>query len=263
MSKPSSIVSSYPPDQQSAAWDTLWQQSCTPWDRCEFSPALRTTLRERHDILGDAVRPSGERRKALVPGCGRGWDVLLLASFGYDAYGLDVSAKAVEACKELELKARDELPAENASLGKGKAVFVKGNFFEDDWRRELGVQSFDIIYDYTFFCALDPTFRPKWALRMSQLLNAQPEGRLICLEWPRDKDPNAGGPPFASPTTAYIAHLSRPGKQVSYDDLKEGCEPGGFERLAHFRPRMSFKKTTDETGQVEEMVAIWQKCLCR
>lgn len=145
----SDLVNSYPPERQPSAWDALWQKSHTPWDRGEFSPALRTTLKERQDILGGAVRPSGERKKALVPGCGRGWDVLLLASFGYDAYGLDVSAKAVEACRELEIKTRDELSAANEHFGKGKAAFLQGNFFEDDWCREIDVQNFDLIYDYT------------------------------------------------------------------------------------------------------------------
>ncbi|KAI5289043.1 hypothetical protein KEM54_004499 [Ascosphaera aggregata] len=255
----SEYINSLPPDRQPEAWSTLWQHSLTPWDRGEFSPALRTTLRERRDIFGDPIRPSGERKKALVPGCGRGWDVLLLASFGYDAYGLDVSVGAVEACQTLEAVAKADLPVEDARFGRGKATFIHGNFFEDDWCRNIVIDKFDIIYDYTFFCALNPTVRPEWAQRMFQLLKSSPDGRLICLEWPRDKDIETGGPPFSSPTAAYVAHLSHPGKDVSYDELEQGVGSEGFERLAHFQPEMTFKLTTDETGQAEEMVAIWQK----
>ena len=57
---------------------------------------------QRADTIGGPIAQDGQRRKALVPGCGRGVDVLLLASFGYDAYGLECSATAVDACKKEE-----------------------------------------------------------------------------------------------------------------------------------------------------------------
>ncbi|KAI5309953.1 hypothetical protein KEM55_002060 [Ascosphaera atra] len=265
--KPSEVIGSQPQEDAAKGWDSLWLASCTPWDRGEFSPALRETLLEVRDILGGPFKSASkrERKKALVPGCGRGWDVLLLASFGYDAYGLDVSGKAIEACRELEKKTKEELQAYDEAIGKGKATFVQGDYFENAWLESIDVTQFEVIYDYTFFCAINPALRPNWAARASELLApAAQQGRLICLEWPRAEAYYSGGPPYASPSAAYEAHLRRPGEEIPYDDVQgvqpiDGSNKLGFEKLAHFKPRASYVKTTHENGNVEERVSIWQK----
>lgn len=94
--------------------------------------------------------------------------MLLLASLGYDAYGLEVSDKAVEAAvvnaSESWDKYRDASAAD-AGLGKsesgGRYTFVKGDFFGDEWMVDSAVGSggkgakFDLIYDYTV-CPASP-----------------------------------------------------------------------------------------------------------
>lgn len=168
---------SHPYDSHPKRWDDLWADgSWLPWDRQGPNPALYDALSQHKDILGTSTSsPSaqhsvqdrgdlaGQRRKtALVPGCGRGYDVLLLASLGYDAYGLEVSDKAVEAAvlnaAETWDKYRD---AAAADVGSGKSesggryTFVKGDFFGDEWMEDSAVGSggkgakFDLIYDYT------------------------------------------------------------------------------------------------------------------
>ena len=87
------------PLQQLPEWDRMWQQKTTPWDRSEPNPALTDALNEKSIIIGPSTQ-SGRRKKVLIPGCGRGYDVLLFASHGYDAYGMDVSQTAVDACQE-------------------------------------------------------------------------------------------------------------------------------------------------------------------
>lgn len=88
----------------------------------------------------------------------------------------------------------------SADPRSGACHFILGNFFEDDFLSETHAdgssspKNFDIIYDYTFLCALPPPLRPKWAARMSQLL--APQGTLICTQYPLGKDPRLGGPPF-------------------------------------------------------------------
>ena len=70
-----------------------------PWDRGFPNPALVEVLRDRTDVIGKALADidgKPQRKKALVPGCGRGVDVCLLESFGYDCVGLEYSAKAVQ-----------------------------------------------------------------------------------------------------------------------------------------------------------------------
>jgi hypothetical protein len=144
----------YKGDKYIEGWASLWDKGDNlPWDRGFPNPALDDTLVQRAGIIGGPIAQDGQRRKALVPGCGRGVDVLLLASFGYDAYGLECSATAVDACKKEKeekenhswYRVRDE------KVGKGKVTFVQGDFFDDTWLKEIGVprNGFDIIYDYT------------------------------------------------------------------------------------------------------------------
>jgi len=141
----------YPGDKYVDGWASLWDSDTLPWDRGFPNPALEDTLIQRAGTIGGPISQDGERRKALVPGCGRGVDVLLLASFGYDAYGLEVSATAVDACKKEEKENHSWYRVRDEKAGKGKTTFVQGDFFDDAWLKEIEVSrnGFDIIYDYT------------------------------------------------------------------------------------------------------------------
>jgi SAM-dependent methyltransferase len=156
-----------PAEVRTEDWDVMWQKNFTPWDRFEPNPALVDTLNEKSDIIdpnpqgSDATR----RKRALIPGCGRGYDVLLFASYGYDAYGLDVSQTAVDACRELDKEQGEDAvryPVRDTKLGRGSRHFLAADFFKDDLTSHTNGGSFDIIYDYTFLCALLPELRPQW-----------------------------------------------------------------------------------------------------
>jgi SAM-dependent methyltransferase len=136
-------------------WSTLWDKGdFLPFDRGLPNPALEDMLKDQREMLGSCFRDDchGERRrkKALVPGCGRGYDVLLLASFGYDAYGLEVSETAVKRCVEEQKANGHKYPPREGSAGGGRICFLHGDFFSDDWIKGVeGRGVFDIIYDYT------------------------------------------------------------------------------------------------------------------
>jgi methyl halide transferase len=151
-------------------WEDLWARGdFLPWDKGSPNPALKETLTEHGDVIGTAIveesrsepepeselgteRPSRQRRRkrALVPGCGRGVDVLLLKSFGYDVVGLEYSESAVRACHAFEKEYGAEFGIVDAEIGEGTARFVVGDFFREDWVEgvEKGL-GFDLIYDYT------------------------------------------------------------------------------------------------------------------
>ncbi|KAL2216231.1 thiol methyltransferase [Thermoascus aurantiacus ATCC 26904] len=266
----------YPGDSYLEGWAELWNKGDNlPWDRGVPSPALEETLVRGRALLGGPfVIPTTEeqqerrRKKALVPGCGRGVDVLLLASFGYDAYGLECSAAALEACRQEEAKSEEKYPVRDPEVGRGKVTWVQGDFFKDDWLEKLGLgrNSFHLIYDYTFFCALHPSLRPKWALRQTQLLADAPWGNLICLEYPTHKDPLAQGPPFASPPEVYMEHLSYPGEDIPYDakgrirsDPLRLPSDKGLERVAHWQPERTHDVGKDENGEIRDRISIWRR----
>ncbi|BCS02795.1 uncharacterized protein AKAW2_61059A [Aspergillus luchuensis] len=130
----------YQGDSYLKGWASLWDKGDNlPWDRGFPNPALEDTLVQRAGTIGGPIAQDGERRKALVPGCGRGVDVLLFASFGYDAYGLECSAAAVEACKKEEKVNSSRYRVRDEKAGKGKVTFVQGDFFDDTWLKEIGV----------------------------------------------------------------------------------------------------------------------------
>lgn len=144
-------------------WAVLWDKGdFLPWDAGAPNPALVDVLTDRKDLIGTCFKVKGtlaeekeeggrkERKKALVPGCGRGYDVILLASFGYDAYGLEVSDKAVELCLQEQQTNGDKYPVNDESVGSGTVTFLKGDFFHDEWTKKIpGGGKFDLIYDYT------------------------------------------------------------------------------------------------------------------
>lgn len=150
-------------------WAELWDKGdFLPWDKGGPNPALIDALTHRQHMLGTSTvsDESGalKRRKALVPGCGKGYDVLLLASFGFDAYGLEVSRSAVKAAVKEQETHGPLYPVRDISVGLGTVEFVTGDFFAGDWMKPMAIEQFDLIYDYTV-CRLSTSMeitRPVW-----------------------------------------------------------------------------------------------------
>lgn len=174
------------PDQP-VYWRERWERNNTPWD-CGCAHPFLVHLAPR--------LPAG---RALVPGCGSGYDVIALAKerASRRVVGLDLSALA---CK------RGEALRYEAGLTSEQVQFVEGDFFTFD-----AGEPFDLVYDYTFFCALPPSMRSRWASRMASLL--KPGGVLFTLMFPvRDSGTGAeGGPPFSVSKEAYASVLEPAG----------------------------------------------------
>lgn len=145
------------PSAHGQKWDELWKEGFLPWDNGFPNPALVDLLAERQDLLEPAAGVAKRgRKKALVPGCGKGYDVLVLSAWGYDAYGLDISSNALEAAKETEreIGGNDEYKAREG-VHKGNVTWLVGDFFKDDFLKNVdGEATFDLIYDYTVFTGL-------------------------------------------------------------------------------------------------------------
>ena len=148
-------------------WAKLWEAGdFLPWDRMVPSPALTDALDNYPHVLGTSklVLPDGttRRKRALVPGCGRGVDVMLLQAYGYDVVGLEYASKALEACEiyAKETESEDMYKPKDDQLGKGSRTFVQGDFYADDWLEKAGLNEhgkegvFELIYDYTVSCSI-------------------------------------------------------------------------------------------------------------
>ncbi|PSS24043.1 Thiol methyltransferase [Actinidia chinensis var. chinensis] len=151
----------------SDGWDKCWEQGLTPWDLGQPTPVMV-------HLHQTGALPKG---RALIPGCGSGHDVAAIACPERYVVGVDISDKAIKRAIELS----SSLP--NADY----FTFSKTDFFT--WHP---TELFDLIFDYTFFCAIEPDMRSAWASQMKYLL--KPDGELITLMFPISD--YVGGPPY-------------------------------------------------------------------
>ncbi|KAI1370435.1 S-adenosyl-L-methionine-dependent methyltransferase [Hypoxylon crocopeplum] len=250
-------------DSQSAGWAELWDTNQNHfWDRGKPSPALVDWIESQPELL---PHPTGQRRlNALVPGCGKGYDVVMLALHGFNVYGLEVSPKGVEIAKayaaaELCKPSADNFASADGSQVAGSSIgavkFLQSDFFKTDWEKDVaidGVQGFDLIYDYTFLCALPPEMRKDWAKRMSELLS--PTGILVCLEFPLYKDLKIPGPPWGLKGVHWNILAEGDDGIIDEESAKEiGRLRGRFERALYFKPPRSY-----EAGQGTDMLSVWR-----
>ncbi|KAF7591732.1 hypothetical protein BBP40_001176 [Aspergillus hancockii] len=252
-----------PLNDHGSGWSSLWDRNESElWDRGKPSPALIDLIeQERH--LFQPIKPDGRRKKALVPGCGKGYDVIMLALHGFDVYGLEISASGVSVAKEYaatELSNPQEYNFGSAWTGPvtpGSVSFIQGDFFKSDLEDQVSSGDdvrFDLVYDYTFLCALHPQLRPQWVARMEQLVAL--DGVLVCLEFPMYKSPTAPGPPWGLNGVHWdllarggdgLAHI---GKETEVDRADE--LPGRFRRLLYRKPARSY-----EAGRGVDMLSVY------
>ncbi|KAJ6181199.1 hypothetical protein N7519_011660 [Penicillium mononematosum] len=228
-------------ENHNAAWDSLWEtDNSDMWDRGNPSPALVDLLEQREDILSP-IAANGQRKKILVPGCGKGYDVVMLALHGFDAVGLEISAKGVSTAEEY---AQKELQAPQAynfgsawtnKFERGSVSFIQGDFFQSDCTKG---EKFDVIYDYTFLCALHPNMRAQWASRMAD---------LVFFGWP-------SGPPWPLQGVHWNL-LAESGDGILYPPKQEQqVGTGSFERKWYIKPERSY-----ESGQGTDMLSIYAR----
>ena len=146
-------------------WENLYQEQDTGWDRGETSPALLTFIEK--GALDDA-------KAVLIPGCGRGYEVVELAKRGFEVTALDLAPSAISHLKQT---------LEKEGL---KANAVCTDIFEFE-----APQTFDAVYEQTCLCAIDPSYREAYAKAVLGWL--KPKGKLL-LNMMQTGDES--GPPF-------------------------------------------------------------------
>lgn len=174
-------------DLAPADWEAVWENGVSPGTMFDKQSALP----DLQQALSSNSLPSGGR--VLVPGCGRGYDVEAFGRTGRytDVVGADVSATAVSAAAAY-LRGVDAPAA---------CRVVRADFF--DAAADLG--AFQLVYDYTFFCAIPLARRAAWGARMAALV--QPRGVLVTALYPVGKPRRDGGPPYGVAVDDYARVL--------------------------------------------------------
>lgn len=201
------------------SWEDAWRQGRTGWDRGLAAPPLIEFL------ASTTLTPA----RALVPGCGAGYDVIALAHAGWDALGVDIAPTAVTRFEEV---------LSQAGAGSGRAQVACADFFSDQALDER----FGLIWDYTFLCAIEPELRERWAKRMSELIS--PDGELVTLLFPvdiQDATPSVKGdpgPPYRLHPQVAQALLEPYFERVSLTQPTHShADRVGKEWLARWRPK--------------------------
>ena len=144
-------------------WEDRYSQGKTGWDRGGPSPALL-------DWLGRDAAPGP---KVLIPGCGRGYEVVELARRGFSVTAIDFAEAPLRSL-------RSQL--EKASL---TAELVCGNVLS------FTAEAFDWIYEQTCLCAIPPRQWTAYEARLAGWVRA--EG-VVLAQFMQTGQP--GGPPF-------------------------------------------------------------------
>ena len=148
-------------------WEESYINGKTSWDMKSATPAFVDLL--NHILLVD-------KKSMLIPGCGFGYDAIAAAKAGYDVTANDISETAIKFALELADK-------ENAEI----------NFLIEDFFLLTDDLSFDIVYDYVTYCAIDPQRRKDYADKVASLLKQN--GLFVIILFPIEN--RTGGPPFA------------------------------------------------------------------
>lgn len=198
------------------AWEQAWRKDVTPWDYFDVQPALRELVEKRWNEVPNVPWASLVGGKALVPGCGRGYDVPFLASKGLDTTGADLSETAIASAKKF-----------HSASTTPNVEFKVLDFFAFE-----PPSKFSLAFDYTFFCAIPPEFRKLWGTRYAELI--KPGGVLIALMWPLNVD-KIGGPPFVLTPEIYDEALGANFTRIYFKeaiDLKDQEAHRGHEMMS-------------------------------
>ena len=174
-------------------WQGVYDAGPMAFDLGQATPALCDWL-DGHPL---------EPGRALVPGCGRGHDVIELARRGFDALGVDFARSAVRDARALA--ARDRAPAR----------FLERDLFSllaDPDRLEpweplppLEEGTIDLWWENTCYCAIEPARRGEYASIAARLVRRG--GTLLFLAFPLDAR-SIGAPRLRAPPVAGEARSS-------------------------------------------------------
>jgi methyl halide transferase len=148
-------------------WDERYRTGDMPWEKGAAHPALMEFLKS-----------NPVRGRVLVPGCGLGHDVRALAATADEVVGLDIAPAAVKRAK--------------AHPSVGGERYILGDLFNLPPALR---GSFDLVFEHTCFCAIDPSRRADYVSAVSTALQA--DGQLLAIFYlDPGLDPGETGPPF-------------------------------------------------------------------
>ena len=163
-------------DLSENAWDNRYLNNDIAWDLGEVSPPLKAYF----DQL------TNKEIKILIPGGGNSYEAAYLFEKGFEnVWVVDLSKTAIANIQ----RSIPKFPP---------SQLIQGDFFDME-------DSFDFIVEQTFFCAIDPSLRADYVVKMNSLL--KPKGTLVGVLF--NAPLNKEKPPFGGNKAAYMEQFKR------------------------------------------------------
>ena len=151
-------------------WNDRYASGVTPWDLGDVSAAARVLVEKHFPRQG----------RVLVPGCGRGYEVVYLEKLGYRVTAVDFAGEAVRFLGELARQSQVQPEILQQDL------FLLPTLYNS---------AFDVLLEQTCFCAIDPSLRNDYEQLAYRVL--RPGGRLLGVFM--EVDEPREGPPYSTP----------------------------------------------------------------
>lgn len=158
-----------------AYWENRYSANQTPWDIGYISPPLKAYT----DQL------TNKQLNILIPGAGNSYEAEYLFHNGFkNIYVVDFAIAPLIAFKDRV----QNFPS---------SQLIHDDFFNLNMK-------FDLILEQTFFCAIDPELRKKYAKKMYSLLTDNGKLAGLLFDFPLTQD----GPPFGGSKKEYLGYFS-------------------------------------------------------
>ena len=159
-------------------WQRHYDEDDLGWDLGQVAPPFVKLFESKLIVPG----------KTLIPGCGRGHEVIYFAENGFEVTAVDYSSGAVNHLKST---------VQERNI---KCEVLHMNFFEMDAVHN-GV--YDLMIEQTFFCAISPEQRTSYVATVTRALKQG--GMLAGLFYHTEEE---GGPPFNTTREDIVKHFS-------------------------------------------------------
>lgn len=173
-------------------WNDRYKENDFGWDTGSITTPLKTYI----DQLSD------KNIKILIPGAGNSYEAEYLFKSGFkNVHVLDF---AEEPLKNIKQRCPD---------------FPESQLIQDDFFNHKG--QYDLVLEQTFFCAIHPDLRMKYAVHMHELL--KPGGKLAGLLFNTVFEKE--GPPFSGSAEEYKTYFSPYFTFKTYDPSYNSIAP--------------------------------------
>ncbi|MCC6370719.1 MAG: methyltransferase domain-containing protein [Bacteroidia bacterium] len=173
-------------------WNNRYINNDFGWDVGEVS----TPLKEYIDQLAN------HELRILIPGAGNAYEAEYLSNKGFkNVFVCDLAQEPLS-----NLKKRCPAIADSQ--------LIHGNFFDLE-------QSFDLVLEQTFFCAINPTLRKSYFEKMHRIL--KPGGKLVGVMF--DAPMNTDTPPFGGSAQEYETYFAGLFTKHTYEACHNSIKP--------------------------------------